>query len=85
MINVRQVFEDDFQNFVEVNGIPYTDTISNQGFIVNMLAVGYFIDTENLENSYIEFKTHWGTEFGDNGFLKVKLFNVDFINGDEIL
>ena len=46
-----------------------------------VLATGYKIDLEDLDQSYIEFKNQWGTWWGENGYFKFKLKNVLDGNG----
>lgn len=40
-----------------------------------VLAVGYKIDLQNPEKSYIKFKNQWSTNWGENGYFKFKLYN----------
>ena len=46
-----------------------------------ILATGYVIDKVNPGNSYIRLKNSWGTGWGEDGYVKLKLENIKFTNG----
>merc|ERR1711976_511844 len=52
----------------------YLDNMSRIGSI-GVLAVGYHIDKEDPNNSYIRYRISWGNQWGEQGYFRVHLEN----------
>ncbi len=50
-----------------------------------VIAVGFFIDEDDPDNSYIKFKNQWGTDWGEDGFFRFKLYNEDGLGPCKLL
>ena len=57
------------------------DEITDNGNNHAVVAVGYFIDENNPRESFIRIKNSWGTNWGENGFIRLRLQNVVKTNG----